>query len=136
MTLGPIGLSYPKHRDPQLIVFAFSRTDSSTHKATLPKDAAIVNVHVYQTTNPDAAATYSIGLGATTTNIVNAVALATNAAPNLQGISGKSGDQLFAKQTSDQKIIGTFGAGSSTTGGAGYVLVEFTVFGSGEAVDD
>jgi hypothetical protein len=56
-----INLSFPKPRATQTKIFAVARTDSSTEKCWLPKDAVIVGVYVLQTTAAaTAAATFDV----------------------------------------------------------------------------
>lgn len=131
-----VGLSYPKGRDLITKVIPIARTDSSTQKCALPKDAVIVGVHVYQATNAvTGAATFNLGWAGATTAIINAFSMATTAV-GLVNPGTNTGTGVFSKLTQDQMVIATYSVGTSTAGGTGYVTIEYFVAGAGEAVDD
>lgn len=129
-------LSYPKPRNTCIKIIPIARTDSSTAKCVLPKDAIISTVTCYQNVNAStAAATWTVGWAADTDGILNAFSAATTAVGQVHpGTAIGSG--VFARLTSDVTVISTFGVGSSTAGGTGYVIIEYFVPGPGEAVDD
>jgi hypothetical protein len=129
-------LSYPKPRRTCIKIIPIARTDSSTAKCVLPKDAIISTVTCYQNVNAStAAASWTVGWAADTDGILNAFSAATTAVGQVHpGTAIGSG--VFARLTSDVTVISTFGVGSSTAGGTGYVIIEYFVPGPGEAVDD
>lgn len=129
-------LSYPKPRNTCIKIIPIARTDSSTAKCVLPKGAVISTVTCYQNVNAStAAATWTVGWAADTDGILNAFSAATTAVGQVHpGTAIGSG--VFARLTSDVTVISTFGVGSSTAGGTGYVIIEYFVPGPGEAVDD
>lgn len=135
-TAAQVGLYYPKGRDLICKIMKINRTDSSTPKMTIPKDAVIVGVHVYQ----DAVAVtgngaYNLGWSGATTSILNAYSL-TTAGTGLQNSGSATGTGVFTKLTQDQLLIGTYTVGTSTAGGTGYVAIEYFMPGGQEGVDD
>lgn len=135
-TAAQISLSYPKPRAVQTKVIPIARTDSSTLKCVLPKNACIVGVHVYQATNAvTAAGSFSLGWSGATTAIINAFSMATTAV-GLVNPGTAIGSGVFSPLTEDKQIICTYTVGSSTAGGTGYVTIEYFVPGPQEGVDD
>jgi hypothetical protein len=135
-TTAQIGLSYPKPRNVQTKVIPIARTDSSTLKCVLPKNACIVGVHVYQNVNAaTAAATFNLGWSGATTAIINGFSMATTAV-GLTNPGTATGSGIFTPLTEDKRVIATYTVGSSTAGGTGYVTIEYFVPGPGEGVDD
>ena len=136
MTYGPVGFSYPKPRELLAKIIPIARTDSSTAKCALPRDAIIVGVYVIQTSNAvTGAGAYNLGWSGATTGILNAFSLPTTSvgyAPS----GTATGAQVAVKLTQDQQVIGTYTVGTSTAGGTGYVKIEYFVPGPGEAIDD
>ena len=129
-------LSYPKRRSTLQLVIPVARTDSATTKAWLPKDAVITGVHVLQTVNASTAAgSVEIGLGSDANGILEAFSMATTKV-GLVNAGVSAGVSVLSKNTADQKVTSTYAVGSSTAGGTGYVIIDFFVAGSGEAVDD
>lgn len=130
-----IGLSYPKARTLYTKVLPIARTDSSTAKCALPKDAVIANVHCMQTSNAaTAAATWTLGWAGATTAILNAFSAATTAV-GLVNPGTATGTGVLTKLDTDKTVIATFG-GSSTAGGTGYVVIEYFIASGNEGVDD
>ncbi len=136
MTVGTVGLSYPKPRELLTKIFPVARTDSSTVKCVLPKDAIIAGVYVLQTVAAStAAATFNVGWSGTTTGILNGFSMATTSVGYAPGGTA-TGASVGTKLDSDKQIICTYSVGSSTAGGTGYVKIEYFVPGPGEAIDD
>jgi hypothetical protein len=136
MTYGPVGLSYPKPRELITKIIPIARTDSSTAKCTLPKDAIIAGVYVIQTSNAvTGAGAYNLGWSGATTGILNAFSLPTTSV-GYSPSGTATGAQVATKLTQDQQIIGTYTVGTSTAGGVGYIKLEYFVPGPGEAIDD
>ena len=135
-TTAQIGLSYPKPRDLLTKIVPIARTDNSTLKCVLPKNACIVDVHVYQADNAaTAAGTFSLGWSGTTGGIVNAFSMATTKV-GLANVGTAAGTGLFTPLDTDKQIISTYTVGSSTAGGTGYVIIGYFVPGPQEGVDD
>ena len=136
MTFGPISLSYPKPRELQTKIFPISRTDSSTPKCVIPRDAVIAGVYVIQTAAAvTGAASVNVGWAGATTAILNAFSLPTSSVGYATGGSA-TGAGVATKLTQDQQVIATYSVGTSTAGGTGYVKLEYFVPGAGEAIDD
>lgn len=134
--IGPIGLSYPKHRAPQYLLFDFGRADNRTQKATLPKGAVVVSIQVLQVSDAaTAAGAISVGLDSTDGALVNALSMATTAV-GLVTPGTKIGTSFLTALTSDQKVTTTYTVGSSTAGGVGSVMLEYILLGPGEGVYD
>lgn len=132
----PVNLSYPKPRSIQTKVIAIARTDSSTEKCFLPKDAVVVGVHVFQ--NVDAAtavATFDLGWSGDTDALLNDFTMATTAV-GLVNAGAAAGSGVLVKLDADKKVISTYTVGSSTAGGTGYVVIDYFVVGGGEGVTD
>lgn len=135
-TSAQVGLYYPKGRDLICKVMKINRADASTPKMTIPKDAVIVGVHVYQ----DAVAVtgngaYNLGWSGATTSILNAYSL-TTAGTGLANPGAATGTGVFTKLTQDQLLIGSYTVGTSSAGGTGYVAIEYFMPGGQEGVDD
>ena len=130
-----VNLSYPKPRGCVHKIIPIARTDSSTLKCVLPKDAVILGVHCYQNVNAStAAATWTVGWAGATSAILNAFSAATTAV-GLVNPGTATGSGMLTKLDSDKAVIATFG-GSSTAGGTGWVVIEYFIAGAGEAADD
>lgn len=135
-TTAQIGLSYPKVRDCLTKVIPINRTDSSTLKCVLPKNACIVSVHVYQATAAvTGAATFTVGWPGNTNAIVNAFSMPVSSV-GLVNVGATIGNGLFTPLTQDQQIIATYSAGTSTAGGTGFVVLDYFIPGPQEGVDD
>jgi hypothetical protein len=129
-----INLSFPKPRATQTKIFAVARTDSSTEKCWLPKDAVIVGVYVLQMTAAEtAAATFDVGVGADADGILNDFSMATTSVGYTTGGTA-TGAVVGTKLTVDSKVSCTYTAGSSTAGGTGYVKIEYFVAGGNETI--
>lgn len=136
MAVSNPSLSYPKPRDALVKIFPIARTDSSTVKCVLPKDAVISGVYVHQTVNAaTAAASINVGWSGATTGILNAFSMATTAVGYTTSGTA-TGSQVGVKLDSDKQVIATYTVGSSTAGGTGYVKIEYFVPGPGEGYDD
>jgi hypothetical protein len=128
-------LSYPKPRSIQTKIVPILRTDSSTLKCILPKDAIVINVHCIQKvnagTNP---ATWTLGWAGATSAILNAFSAPVSGV-GLVNPGAAAGSGLYTKLDTDKAVIATFG-GTSVSGGTGYVAIDYFVAGPGEEVDD
>lgn len=135
-TAAQVGLSYPKGRDLITKIIPIARTDSSTPKCVLPKDAVVVGLHVYQATAAvTGAATFNLGWSGATTGLINAYSMATTST-GLANPGAQTGTSVFTKLTADQVVLSTYSVGTSTSGGTGYVVIEYFVASSNEQVDD
>jgi hypothetical protein len=131
-----VGLSYPKPRELISKIIPIARTDSSTAKCTLPKDAIVAGIYVLQTVAAStAAATFNLGWSGATTGLLNGFSMGTTSVGYATGGTA-TGAQVGTKLTQDQQVIATYSVGSSTAGGTGYVKIEYFVPGPGEAIDD
>jgi hypothetical protein len=129
-------LSYPKRRSTMQLVIPVARTDSATQKAWLPKDAVVTGVHVLQNVNASTAvATFTVGLGSDADGILESFTMATSKV-GLVNAGAQSGVSVLTKLSVDAPVTVTYAVGSSTAGGTGFVIIDFFVAGSGEAVDD
>lgn len=136
MTYGPVGLSYPKPRELITKIIPIARTDSSTVKTALPKDAIVAGIYVLQTAAAvTGAATFNLGWSGATTGLLNGFTMATTSVGYAPG-GAATGAQVGVKLTQDQVVIATYSVGTSTAGGTGYVKIEYFVPGPGEAIDD
>jgi hypothetical protein len=135
-TSSQVGLFYPKGRDLITKVIPISRTDSSTVKCVIPKEAVIVGLHVYQNVNAaTAAGAFNLGWAGATTSLINAFSMATTAV-GLVNPGTATGSGVFTKLDQDRAIISTYTVGSSTAGGTGYVTIEYFLASGNEQVDD
>jgi hypothetical protein len=131
-----VGLSYPKPRSLQSKIIPIARTDSSTVKCVIPKDAVIIGVHVNQLDDAaTAAGAFNLGWSGATTAILNAFSMATTKV-GLVNAGTAIGTGAFTKLTADRAIISSYTVGSSTAGGTGYVVIDYFLAGPGEGVDD
>jgi hypothetical protein len=129
-------LSYPKRRSTLQLIVPVARTDSATTKAWLPKDAVVTGVHVLQNVNASTAtASFTVGLGSDADGILEAFTMATSKV-GLVNAGASAGVSVLSKLTVDAPVTVTYTVGSSTAGGTGFVIIDFFVAGSGEAVDD
>lgn len=136
MPIGPVGLSYPKHRSEQTIIIPIARTDNATVKAVLPKDAVVSGVQVYQATDAVTdVGSFTVGLGSDADGLLEAFEMATTAV-GLVDPGVDIGVGFLTKLTVDTTVTSTYTVGSSTAGGTGYVIISFFLAGPGEAVDD
>lgn len=136
MAISNPSLSYPKPRAIQTKVIPIARTDSSTVKCFLPKDAVVTGIHVFQTVNASTAAgSFSLGWSGATTALINSFSMATTAVGYVNPGTAV-GSSVLTKLDSDKAVIATYTVGSSTAGGTGYVVLDYFVAGPGEAVDD
>ena len=129
-------ISYPKPRNTLIKIIPIARTDSSTVKCVLPKDAIIVDVKVNQTVDASTAAgSFVLGWAGSTSAILSAFSMATTKV-GLVSAGTAIGTGTFTKLDSDKAVIATYTVGSSTAGGTGFVVIEYFRPGSGEGVDD
>lgn len=136
MALQQINFSYPKPRSLQTKVIPIARTDSSTVKCVLPKDAVVVGVHVFQTVDASTAAgAFNLGWSGATTALINAFSMATTKV-GLVNAGTAAGASVLTKLDSDKQVIATYSAGSSTAGGTGFVILDYFVAGPGEDPTD
>jgi len=132
----PVTLSYPKPRDIRVKVVPIARTDSSTEKCVLPKDAVICGIFVHQTVNAaTAAGAFNLGWSGATTALLNAFSMATTAVGYVPGGTA-TGASVGTKLDSDKTVLATYTVGSSTAGGTGYVVIQYFVPGPGEGLTD
>lgn len=132
----PVTLSYPKPRDIQVKVVSIARTDSSTEKCVLPKDAVICGVFVHQTVAASTAAgAFNLGWSGATTALLNAFSMPTSTVGYAAGGSA-TGASVGTKLDSDKTVIASYTVGSSTAGGTGYVVIQYFVPGPGEGLTD
>ena len=128
-------LSYPKPRNVLSKIIPIARTDSSTVKCVLPKDAIIVDVTCYQNVNAGTnAATWTVGWTGDTDAVLNAFSAATTAV-GLVKPGTAIGSGVYTPLTADRAVFSTFG-GTSVSGGTGFVTITYFMPGPGEAVDD
>lgn len=129
-------LSYPKPRETQVKLIPISRSDSSTAKCILPKDAVVAGIYVIQNVAAStAAATFNLGWSGATTALLNGFSMATTSVGYAPGGTA-TGSAVGTKLDSDKQVICSYSVGSSTAGGTGYVKIEYFVPGPGEGVDD
>lgn len=132
----PVTLSYPKPRDVQTKVVSIARTDSSTEKCVLPKDAVICGIFVHQTAAAvTAAGAFNLGWSGATTALLNAFSMPTSTVGYAAGGSA-TGASVGTKLDSDKTVIASYTVGSSTAGGTGYVVIQYFVPGPGEGLTD
>jgi hypothetical protein len=130
----PINMSYPKPRDMLVKIVPIARTDSSTVKCVLPKDAVICQVFVHQDANAVTnTATFDLGFTGDTDGILNDFTMATTAV-GFVAAGATAGSAVGTKLDSDKQIISTYTVGSSTAGGTGYVYIHYFVAGPGEGL--
>lgn len=132
----PVTLSYPKPRDIKVKVVSIARTDSSTEKCVLPKDAVICGVFVHQTVAASTAAgAFNLGWSGATTALLNAFSMPTSSVGYAAGGSA-TGASVGTKLDSDKTVIASYTVGSSTAGGTGYVVIQYFIPGPGEGLTD
>lgn len=132
----PVTLSYPKPRDVQTKVVSIARTDSSTEKCVLPKDAVICGIFVHQTAAAvTAAGAFNLGWSGATTALLNAFSMPTSTVGYAAGGSA-TGASVGTKLDSDKTVLASYTVGSSTAGGTGYVVIQYFVPGPGEGLTD
>jgi hypothetical protein len=136
MALQQINLSYPKPRSTITKVIPIARTDSSTVKCWLPKDAVVTGVHVFQNVNASTAAgSFVLGWAGSTSALLSAFSMATTAV-GLVNAGTSAGTGVLSKLDSDKAVIATYTVGSSTAGGTGFVIIDYFVAGPGEDATD
>lgn len=132
----PVTLSYPKPRDIKTKVVRIARTDSSTEKCVLPKDAVICGVFVHQevdaATNTGA---FNLGWSGATTALINGFTMATTKVGYVTAGTA-AGASVGTKLDSDKTVLASYTVGSSTAGGTGYVVIQYFVPGPGEGLTD
>jgi hypothetical protein len=135
-TSAQVGLSYPKRRETMTLIVPINRTDSSTPKCALPKDAVVCGLHVYQAAAAvTGAATFNLGWSGATTALINAFSMPTSTV-GLANSGAATGASFLTKLDTDKQVIATYAVGTSTAGGTGYVIIEFFIPGGQEGVDD
>lgn len=131
-----VSLSYPKARDILTKVIPIARTDSSTAKCVLPKDAVVCGIFVHQQAAAvTGAASYNLGWSGNTTALLNAFSLPTTSVGYAAG-GATTGASVLTKLDSDKAVIGTFTVGTSSAGGTGYIVIQYFMPGGQEGVDD
>lgn len=131
----PVNLSYPKPRDIYVKIVPIARTDSSTEKCVLPKDAVITGVFVLQDVAAvTAAATFDLGFTGDTDGLLNDFSMAVTTPVGFVAAGAAAGSAVGTKLDSDKVILSTYTAGSSTAGGTGYVFIHYFVAGAGETL--
>jgi hypothetical protein len=138
MALQQITMSYPKPRSTQRKIIPFARTDSSTVRCVLPKDAIITDVTVIQSTPAVTnSGAVSVGWAGATTAVLNAFSLPVSTV-GMAIAGGAAGATVLAgtKLDSDKTVLTTYTVGSSTAGGVGFVVIEYFVAGPGEDITD
>lgn len=126
----------PKHKETVDIFVPYTRADSATEVAKIPKGWIPVGAYVIPATNCDGTTgTVSIGYSGGGTELINAFNVSTNDA-GYHAVGAKAGADLLAntKTTSDKVLVTTFTAGDSTAGGAGVIKIEFVVAGPNESI--
>lgn len=132
----PVTLSYPKPRDIRVKVVPIARTDSSTEKCVLPKDAVICGIFVHQTAAAvTAAGAFNLGWSGSATALLNAFSMPTSTVGYAAGGSA-TGASVGTKLDSNKTVIASYTVGSSTAGGTGYVVIQYFVPGPGEGLTD
>lgn len=130
----PVNTSYPKPYEPRTKVIAIARTDSSTEKCVLPKDAVVTGLRINQTTDAvTGAGSFVLGWSGSTSALLSAFSMATTKVGLVQPGTA-AGTGLFTRLDSDKTVIATYTAGTSTAGGTGFVVIEYFVPGPGEVV--
>jgi hypothetical protein len=116
-------------------IIAIARTDSTTAKCALPKDAVISSITCYQAVAAGTnAATWTVGWTGATTAVLNAFSAGTTSVGLIHpGLA--AGTAVFTKLDSDKQVFATFG-GTSVSGGTGFVVIDYFIAGPGESVDD
>lgn len=132
----PITLAYPKPRGTLVKVIPIARTDSSTEKCWLPRDAVITGVFVHQTAAAvTGAATFNLGWPGSTTALLNAFSMPTTSVGFTTGGTA-TGTGLFTRLDTDRQVLATYAVGTSTAGGTGFVVIQYFVAGPGELATD
>lgn len=112
------------------------RTDSSTEKFVLPKDAVIVSVTINQTSNAVTnTGAFVLGWSGSTSALVQSYTMATTKV-GLVSPNTFVGASVGTKLTEDKMVLSTYSVGSSTAGGEGYVIVNYYIAGPGETIGD
>ncbi len=132
-------LSYPKARGNVVTkIVPIARTDNSTLKCVLPRDAVITNVRVLQVDNAaTGAGTFILGWAGATSAILSTFTMATTKVGMVQaGTAIGTVAGAGTKLDTDKAVISTYTVGTSTAGGTGYVFIDYFVPGPGENIDD
>lgn len=128
----PVNLSYPKPREIQTKVFTLARTDSSTKKCVLPKDAIVCGVFVHQTAAATTnASTFDVGFTGDLDGILDGFSFATTSVGYVAA-GTTAGSAVGTKLSANRAILSTCTPGASDTTSAGYVLIQYFVAGPGE----
>lgn len=136
MAVANPNLSYPKPRTTLQKIIPIARTDSSTVKCVLPKDAVVSGIHILQTVDASTAAgSFVLGWSGSTSALLSAFSMATTKV-GLVNAGTSAGASILTKLDTDKQVIATYTVGSSTAGGTGYVVIDYYMAGAGEAVDD
>ena len=125
---------FPKVQELYTKAIPIYRTDSSTEKCTLPRDAVITRVMVNQTSNAvTGAGSFVLGWSGSTSALLSAFSMATTKV-GLVTPGTSTGASVGTKLTSDVTVLSTYTAGTSTAGGEGYVIIEYYIPGPGESI--
>lgn len=131
-----VSMSYPKPRETYSKIVPILRTDSSTVKCVLPKNAVITAVYVNQTSNAvTGAGAFNLGWSGAPTALINAFSMATTKVGQVAP-GAAVGGSVGTKLTEDKQVISTYTVGTSTAGGEGYVIIEYFMPGGGESIFD
>ena len=132
----PITVASPKARDSIIKVIPIARTDSTTEKCWLPRDAIVTGVFVHQATAAvTGAATFNLGWPGATTALLNAFSMPTSSVGFVTG-GAATGTGVFTRLDTDRQVIATYSVGTSTAGGTGFVVIQYFVAGPGETILD
>lgn len=135
-TNAQVGLGYPKARDTLTKVINIARTDSSTVKCVLPKDAVVIDIRVSQEAAAvTAAGAFNLGWAGATTALLNAFSMPVSSV-GLAVAGAAVGAGVGVKQSQDRAVISTYTVGSSTAGGTGKVFITYFLPSGGEQADD
>lgn len=132
----PITPTSPKSRSIITKVIPIARTDSTTEKCWIPRDAIITGVFVHQTAAAvTGAASFNLGWPGATTALLNAFSMPTSSVGYVAAGTA-AGTGLFTRQDADRQVVATYSVGTSTAGGTGFVVIQYFVAGPGETVLD
>lgn len=136
MPIFNVGLSYPKARDILVKAVPIARTDSSTVKCVLQKDAVVLGVFVHQQAAAvSGAGAFNLGSAATPTGLLNAYSMPVSTS-GFAAAGATAGALVGTKLAADTAVISTYTVGSSTAGGTGVAYIVYFVAGPGEDPTD
>lgn len=132
----PINMSYPKSRAIITKIVPLARTDSSTEKCVLPKDAVIMGVFVHQTAAATSnASTFDVGFTGDLDGILDGISFATTSVGYVAA-GAFAGSAVGTKLTADRVIVSTCTPGAGDTTSAGYAVIQYFMPGPGEGLTD